>query len=117
MPKKGSAEQQTNIAALVARSGMTQTEVARRAGIDRGQLSLYCSGKARPNAPNAVRLAKALGASVADIMGAPADQPTLTDTPMVMEYVGHGIIRLRIDCRTTMDIAQRIAKILDEMEA
>ena len=44
-------------------SGLTQAELARRSGIDRGSISLYLSGRYRPKADKLIRLASALTVS------------------------------------------------------
>ena len=43
-----------------AASGLTQAELARASGIDRGSISLYLSGRYRPKADKLIRLAAAL---------------------------------------------------------
>lgn len=44
-------------------SGLTQAELARASGIDRGSISLYLSGRYRPKADKLLRLAAALDVS------------------------------------------------------
>ncbi len=53
-----------------AASGLTQAELSRLSGIDRGSISLYLSGKYRPKADKLIRLAGALGVSAEWLSGA-----------------------------------------------
>ena len=52
-----------------AASGLTQAELARSSGIDRGSISLYLSGRYRPKADKLLRLAGALGVSAEWLTG------------------------------------------------
>ena len=51
--------------------GITQSQLAIRANIDKGQLSSYISGKYKPRQNNIDALAKALNVSEAWLMGCP----------------------------------------------
>ena len=53
-----------------AASGLTQAELARASGIDRGSISLYLSGRYRPKADKLLRLSAALGVSAEWLSGA-----------------------------------------------
>lgn len=50
-------------------NNITQSELAKKANIDKGQLSSYLSGKYKPRQNNIEALAKALGVSEAWLMG------------------------------------------------
>lgn len=52
-----------------AASGLSQAELARASGIDRGSISLYLSGRYRPKADKLLRLAAALGVSAEWLTG------------------------------------------------
>ena len=68
--------------------GITQSQLAIRANIDKGQLSSYISGKYKPRQNNIDALAKALNVSEAWLMGfdVPMDQiqfpPLLLSPPI-----------------------------------
>lgn len=49
--------------AALAAAGISQAELARLSGIDRGSISLYLSGRYRPKADKLLRLAEALSVS------------------------------------------------------
>ena len=49
------------VAQLIERSGLTQAELARRAGIPRSVLNVYLHGRREPGADTLVRLAAAAG--------------------------------------------------------
>lgn len=53
-----------------AASGLTQAQLSRLSGIDRGSISLYLSGRYRPKADKLIRLATALGVSAEWLSGA-----------------------------------------------
>lgn len=59
-------------------SGLTQAELARRSGIDRGSISLYLSGRYRPKADKLIRLASALSVSPEWLSGVEEAAPTET---------------------------------------
>lgn len=61
-----------------AASGLTQAELARRSGIDRGSISLYLSGRYRPKADKLIRLAGALSVSPEWLSGVEEAAPTET---------------------------------------
>lgn len=61
-----------------AASGLTQSELARRSGIDRGSISLYLSGRYRPKADKLIRLASALSVSPEWLSGVEEAAPTET---------------------------------------
>lgn len=61
-----------------AASGLTQAELARRSGIDRGSISLYLSGRYRPKADKLIRLAAALSVSPEWLSGVEEEAPTET---------------------------------------
>lgn len=63
-----------------AASGLTQAELARSSGIDRGSISLYLSGRYRPKADKLLRLASALGVSAEWLTGVETS-PTETAIP------------------------------------
>lgn len=56
-----------NLQKLTARSGLTQAEIARRAGLNRDAYGRYCLGKTRPPAPKLIAIAKVLGARPEEI--------------------------------------------------
>ena len=58
-----------------AASGLSQAELARISGIDRGSISLYLSGRYRPKADKLLRLAAALEVSAEWLTGMESTQP------------------------------------------
>lgn len=67
-----------NIAAALAaarkNAGFTQTEAARRLGVDQSSVSFWESGKKLPRASTLVKLANLYGCSIDKLMGYGADQ-------------------------------------------
>lgn len=61
-----------------AASGLSQAELARISGIDRGSISLYLSGRYRPKADKLLRLAAALDVSAEWLTGVESTQPEPT---------------------------------------
>jgi len=73
---------------LRQKKGVTVTELARRAGVSQPYLRQIELGiKRNPSAAVLQRLAKALGVTVADIMGTPVGVPerTLADAPASLQ--------------------------------
>lgn len=58
-----------------AASGLSQAELARISGIDRGSISLYLSGRYRPKADKLLRLAAALDVSAEWLTGVESTPP------------------------------------------
>lgn len=56
-----------NLRTIRERSGMTQTDLAEAADVDRSHLSLIESGRRNASPPTAKRLADALGVDITDI--------------------------------------------------
>lgn len=56
------------LAELRIRKGMSQVELSRKTGISQGQLSLLEHGKHSPSLDKAVKLARALGVSVEELL-------------------------------------------------
>lgn len=72
-------------------SGLTQSELARRSGIDRGSISLYLSGRYRPKADKLIRLAAALSVSPEWLSGVEEAAPTETALALpVVKGLGEG---------------------------
>ena len=67
----------TRITKALQIKGITQAELSRQTGIDKGTISLYVHGKYEPSATKAVALAQALNTSPEWILG--------FDVPMVKE--------------------------------
>jgi transcriptional regulator with XRE-family HTH domain len=93
----------------MAKAGITQTELAHRAKIDRGQINLYCNAKVRPRGSALARIAAVLGVEIADLAGANGAE----STKATASYLGGGRVLLRVECETTMDVASQIMKLLD----
>ena len=78
-----------------AASGLTQAELARASGIDRGSISLYLSGRYRPKADKLIRLAAALAVTPEWLSGvddaAPAE--TALALPVMAGLDGAGNLR------------------------
>ena len=68
------------LAEAFAASGMTQADLARATGIDRGSISLYLNGKYNPKADKLHRLAAALGVTPEWLSGV---EPATSATPSV----------------------------------
>ena len=61
-----------------AASGLTQAALGRAAGIDRGSISLYLSGRYKPKADKLIRLAAALSVTPEWLSGSDAEVPEST---------------------------------------
>lgn len=69
---------QARLEEAFAASGLTQAALARAAGIDRGSISLYLSGRYKPKADKLIRLAAALSVTPEWLSGADAEMPEST---------------------------------------
>ena len=58
----------TNIKAMRKEMGITATELAKRTGLRQAVLSRYENGKRMPKADTAVKIAKALGTTVEELL-------------------------------------------------
>ncbi len=78
-----------------AASGLTQAELARAAGIDRGSISLYLSGRYRPKADKLIRLAAALSVTPEWLSGVDDTPPaeTALSLPVMEGLDGAGELR------------------------
>ena len=86
---------QQRLVQAFAASGLTQAELARASGIDRGSISLYLSGRYRPKADKLIRLAAALSVTPEWLSGvddaAPAE--TALALPVMAGLDGAGNLR------------------------
>lgn len=79
-----------NIYDYCQQSGLTQREIAKRAGISKSTLSAYVTGKNYPQPQQMAALAKVFGVSVGDITASPNDKTASLDlngNPEVREMV------------------------------
>lgn len=60
-----------NIRRLLNREGMTQTELAKRLGISRSTVSMWCSGSADPRMPKVDKMCEIFHCTRADIFERP----------------------------------------------
>jgi transcriptional regulator with XRE-family HTH domain len=99
------------VAELLGRSGLSQSELARRAGIPRSVLNVYLHGRREPGADALIRLAAAAGFDLA---------PTRRVAPVDAERAGRILVQvlelaeaLPFRPRAQMDfppLAQRLAE-------
>lgn len=106
-----------NLQELQRRSGRTQAENARRAGLERDAYGRYLHGKTRPPASKLAALARAFEVSPAAIdpeqPDVSIDQARLPPPCEISEARSSepGFLRVRVDADLPVAIAQRIAEL------
>ena len=93
---------------LLARTGISAAELARRVGHSRNWVSGRTTGTYPITADDAIKIAQALGSSIADLLDAPPSMPYLTrlapllaeiqleilDNPLSDDEVKQGLLRI-----------------------
>lgn len=106
--------------ALMNNSGLSQSEVARRAGITRDAMSRYCVGRTRPPTAKLEKIAKVLDVHPTDIDPVRLSRvqaPKRTREPFVMrpsEDRGDGYVRLIVDMDVSRGRISEVLRILNE---
>jgi transcriptional regulator with XRE-family HTH domain len=93
--------------------GWNQSELARRAGLNRDQISGYVRGLNLPFLGAQKKLAKALECEVSDLFPTGAlKRPNDATDDFEIKSVGDGRVLLRVRVVTTLDQAMRASEIL-----
>lgn len=109
-----------NLQELQRRSGRTQAENARRAGLERDAYGRYLHGKTRPPAPKLAALARAFEVAPSAI---DPERPEVTLEDAELPRPWHfsegrsgepGMIHLHLDAELPLGVAQRVAEIVAE---
>ena len=106
-----------NLTSLLRQKGWNKSELARRAGIGRDNISGYTRAINLPNSPHLNKLAAALSVEPSTLLGSAAYQerfPAAEETILRMEQVAgepHKV-RLQIQQHVTIEQAQKILLIL-----
>jgi transcriptional regulator with XRE-family HTH domain len=97
----------------IQQRGWNQSELARRAGESRDNISNYVNAKALPLPHRLHKIAQALGMVATDLI--PARGPAAADDPVFdAKQVPGGLVLLRINQTVKWDQFLRIAEILKE---
>lgn len=98
-----------NIYDLVQASGLTQTEIAKRAGLSTSALSAYVTGKNYPRPEQTAALAKVFGVPVSAITGDLNDRTGQSDAPQDVQQLLNIYQQLPTELRRmVVDMAQTI---------
>lgn len=97
-----------NIYDYIRQSGLTQAEIAKRAGISKSTLSGYASGKSYPRPEQMARLAEVFGVSVGELTSsAYAEKKTNTNINPELEELNAICLRLPLEQRRFLiDVAR-----------
>ena len=98
-----------NIYDLVQASGLTQTEIAKRAGLSTSALSAYVTGKNYPRPEQTAALAKVFGVPVSAMTGDLNDRTGQSDAPQDVQQLLNIYQQLPTELRRmVVDMAQTI---------
>ena len=70
-----------NLQMIRKQKGISQTRLAQLSGVHRVSIVRYEEGRTTPNARNALKLARALGCTIDDLLGEKKDHDGLTESP------------------------------------
>lgn len=94
MSEKAAANLAANVAALRKTGGLSQQQLAARAGIPRSTVTNIESGAGNPSLGNLVRLSAALGVGIEELIAAPRDECVLIPADKVPVHERGGGVRV-----------------------
>lgn len=120
----GSKPWAAKIQELTEKSGLSQSEIARRAGINRDAYGRYHNGTTKPPAQKLIMIARAFGVKPSDIDPASAalDDTEIADQPASAQKYGitpptsgrSDRVHLSVSCELSVPTAMRIIEILQK---
>lgn len=87
----------TNLRRRAERLGISNAEVARRAGLSDRRYGNYVSGRREPDLSTLVRIANVLGTSVDELIGMNLDEQVRTSEELFQERIVAAVQALRSD--------------------
>jgi transcriptional regulator with XRE-family HTH domain len=87
----------TNLRRRAERLGISNAEVARRAGLSDRRYGNYISGRREPDLSTLVRIANVLGTSVDELIGMNLDEQVRTSEELFQERIVAAVQALRSD--------------------
>lgn len=67
-----------NLAALLVKRGVSQSELAKRTGLTTAAISRYITGKRQPRGFVVAQIAEAIGVTTDELLGLPSNQSSLS---------------------------------------